>query len=254
MAKIIAFANYKGGTAKTTTAHNVGAALTIKGRKVLLIDFDPQSNLTGCLLSPREGAKITATVFEAMTARPTGSLPLPVLHVRPSLDLVPCSLKHSGTETLISSRPDKATILKQLVEPLRGKYDFIMIDCPPTPGILTANALAASDRVVIPIEAQALPMKGITQVLQMVEVIRAQFNPSLSLGGIAITRWKANNLSKITEGMLRQTYEKVFETKINESVQIATAPAFFRSIFEHAPKSRGAAQYMALAEEIEAIE
>ncbi len=129
-----------------------------------------------------------------------------------------------------------------------------MIDCPPTPGILTANALAASDRVVIPIEAQALPMKGITQVLQMVEVIRTQFNPSLSLGGIAITRWKANNLSKITEGMLRQTYEKVFETKINESVQIATAPAFFRSIFEHAPKSRGAAQYMALSEEIEAME
>ena len=231
--KIIAFANYKGGTAKTTTAHNVGAALTIKGRKVLLIDFDPQSNLTGCLLSPREGAKITATVFEAMTARPTGSLPLPVLQV---------------------SRSDKATILKQLVDPIRANYDFILIDCPPTPGILTANALAASDRVVIPIEAQALPMKGITQVLQMVEVIRAQFNPSLLLGGIAITRWKANNLSKITEGMLRQTYEKVFETKINESVQIATAPAFFRSIFEHAPKSRGAAQYMALAEEIEAIE
>ena len=249
--KVIAIANYKGGVAKTTTACNLSAGLARKGHRVLVIDNDPQSNLTGCFMNARAAAQLRASIHDAMVAKIPGAVPLPIVNVRPGLDLVPSTLKHSGTETAISGRADAAEILKRIIDPLREKYDFIIIDCPPTPSHLNINALVAADRVIVPVELQALPVKGIQQITQMVEIVRSNLNPSLLLGGIVCTRYKSNNLAKVNEGMLRQMYDVVFETKINESVQIAMAPAFGRTIFEQAPDSKAAKQFEALVEEME---
>ncbi len=244
--KVIAIANYKGGVGKTSTVHNVADGLSRKGKKVLMLDLDPQGNLTECTLPKQRRGEIKDTISDAMTAK---NVPLPIVHIKERVDLVPCSLRHSNTETVISLRSDRSEVLKPLVDEVRGQYDFILIDCPPTPSLLTVNALVAADSVVIPVESQYLPMKGINQIMKMIEQVKGKLNPSLYLGGILITRYKRNNLAAMVTGTIIHNYSKVFDTIISESVRIAEAPAYCRSIFEHAPKSISARQFAALADE-----
>lgn len=243
MGKVIAVANHKGGVAKTTSVACLGAILSDMGKKVLMVDLDAQANLTGSYLAqePEE------TIYAALKG---GSLP-PVVNLRERLDIVPASLELAGVELELSGRMSREFILRDILEPMGGKYDFILLDCPPSLGLVTINALTAADFLMIPLTAEALPTKGLTMLLDILGMVQKRLNKGLALGGILITRWERSNLSAMVEAALRDSFGNiVFKTKIRKNISLAEAPLNSMDILEYAPTSNGAKDYRALAEEI----
>ena len=241
---IITIANHKGGVGKTTSTASIGDALAILGKRVLLIDLDAQQNLTFTLTQNEEPE---TSVYDALVK----DTPLPIVNVRENLDLVPASLELARAEIDMATKIAREGILKSLLEDYRGKYDYILIDCPPSLGIVTTNALVASDRLYIPLTAEALPMKGLAMLDDVVGEVRKRVNPSLELGGVFFTRFNNRNLNKEVVKKIESRYEdKVFETKIRENIALAEMPLSGQSIFEYDPKSNGATDYMALTQEI----
>ena len=242
--KIITIANHKGGVGKTTSTASIGDALAILGKRVLLIDLDAQQNLTFTLTQNEEPE---TSVYDALVK----DAPLPIVNVRENLDLVPASLELARAEIDMATKIAREGILKSLLEDYRGKYDYILIDCPPSLGIVTTNALVASDRLYIPLTAEALPMKGLAMLDDVVGEVRKRVNPSLELGGVFFTRFNNRNLNKEVVKKIESRYEdNVFETKIRENIALAEMPLSGQSIFEYDPKSNGATDYMALTQEI----
>lgn len=242
--KIIAFANHKGGVGKTTTTVNVACILADQGYEVLAIDMDAQANLTASLLSeePEE------SIYFALTQR-TGELP--VLHVKDHLDLVPSSLQLAVAELEMTSAINRERILARLIEPLKEKYDIILIDCPPTLTLLTLNALAAANEIVIPLIAEVLPFKGLTMICNFIETVRTQVNPAAHLTGVLITRWEYSKLAnRIEEGLRLRLGGQVFQTRIRKNIRAAEAPLQGGSIIEYAPKSNAAQDYRAFVDEL----
>jgi len=243
--KTIAIVNHKGGVGKTTTVASVGSALAELGKRVLLVDLDAQSNLTTSLLKDEP----ERTLYDAFSEGT--ELPVVPLGGGKSWSLAPSSLDLAGTELEIASKIDREYILKDLLEKVEADYDYILLDCPPSLGLLTVNALVAATDVVIPLTAEALPSKGLQKILDMVERAKRRLNPSLRLSGILITRYESSKLSQYVEDALRQNYGGlVYETKIRKNVRIAEAPLYGKDILAYAPDSRGAEDYKRLAEEV----
>lgn len=243
-AVVISVANHKGGVGKTTTCANVGAILSKMGMKVLLVDLDPQYNLTSSLLrTPAAGS----TVYEALTGRE----PLQRVSVSENLDLVPSSLTLAKAELELSSAMAREHILAGLLSPYRSQYDYILIDCSPSLGLLTLNALTASARVIIPLTAEILPFNGLTMMKDFISMVSLKLNPKLRILGILITRWEETRMSRDIEAGLRSRLGRsVFQTKIRKNIRLAEAPLEAVSVSDYAPRSNGAADYNAFVKEL----
>ena len=245
MGKIIAISNHKGGVGKTTSTLNIGAALQRMGKKVLLIDLDPQANLTQSLGLMDH----TPTIYEALR----GEAQLDPIEVLPGLDVVTSTLDLSGAEVELSSEPGKDYILKELLEPLRSRYNYILIDSPPSLGLLTMNALAAAQEVYIPLQAHYLALQGMSKLQEIVEKVRKRLNKGLRIGGVFVTQYDQRKVlnRNVAETIREHFPAETFRTAIRDNIALAEAPTQGVDVFRYAPKSTGAADYQALAKEIE---
>ena len=245
--RIISFANHKGGVGKTTTTATVASILAEMGYVVMAIDVDAQANLTASLLEE----DTEESIYYALTGKVKE---LPVIHISKNLDLVPSSLALAMAELEMSSAISREKILAGLIEPLKDKYDFILIDCAPSLALLTLNAITASNEIVIPLLAEVLPFKGLTMINDFIETVRTKLNPEAHVTGILLTRWENSKLSqKIEEGLRSQLGSLVFKTKIRKNIRVAEAPMVSENIMKYAPKSNGAQDYKAFVDELLAI-
>lgn len=246
MAKIIAIANNKGGVGKSTTTANLGAALALKGQRVLVVDTDPQANLTAALLDIDE-KPIEVSIYDAMS----GSATLPTHHVSPNLDIVPADIALAAAEIDLVSRRAREFVLKKLLSPVVGNYDFVLIDCAPSLGLITLNVLSMADSVLIPLTGEALPMRGLAMLDNYISDVVADLNPTLHVGGVVVTRFNNRKLNTVVLSTIAERYgDKVLKSRIRENISIAEAPLAHCSIFDYAPDSNGAKDYMELATEI----
>ena len=240
---IISVANHKGGVGKTTTVASVGVGLANLGRRVLLVDLDAQANLTSSLLAQEPDTTLYDTLVEGHE--------LSIIHVMDKVDLIPSSLDLSSAELELSSKMDREYILQELLEEVKRDYDYILIDCPPSLGLLTINALVASTDLYIPMTAEVLPTRGMNTLIRSIEMVKKRANKELRLSGIIFTRWHGRNLNKALENMLKKQFgDIIFETKIRENIAVAEAPLSSTDIFTYNPRCNGAKDYRALVEEI----
>ena len=247
MTKIIAVLNHKGGVGKTTTTINLAAALQQKKKRVLAIDMDGQANLTESFgLSIEE----EQTVYGAMK----GKYPLQLVETAGGVTVVPSCLDLSAAEAELINEPGRELILNGLIGKLleNRKFDYILIDCPPSLGLLTLNALTAADYLIIPVQAQFLAMRGMAKIMNVIATVQERLNPKLAIGGIVITQFdKRKTLNKSVAELVKDSFcEKVFKTVIRDNVSLAEAPIKGKNIFEYSRNSNGAKDYMALAQEV----
>ncbi len=260
--KVIAIANQKGGVGKTTTAVNLGVALGNSGKKVLLIDADAQSSLTrSCKISDPDA--LEATLSELMAYEMTGEdkdyllLKDSIKHFE-NVDLIPSNISLSGTETALFNCMSRESVLKRTIEPLRKAYDVILIDCMPSLGMMTINALVAADSVIIPCEPSFLSVKGLDLLLHSISKIKRQINPNLKIDGVLMTMvdFRTINAREITSA-LRDAMGiniNVFNIEIPRSVRATECPNFGESIFVHDPGGKVAEAYSLLAKEVNSLE
>ena len=255
-ATVIACVNQKGGTGKTTTCENLGAGLAMEGKKVLLVDFDPQASLTISLGNPKpEELPVTVTdmmksVVDEKEIRPREG----ILHHEEGMDLMPSSIELSGMEVSLVNTISRETVLKEYLESVKRNYDFILLDCSPSLGMLTINAMAAADTLLIPVQASYLPAKGLEQLLQTVNKVRRQINPKLKIEGILLTMVDArtNDAKEISE-LIRNAYGgkiKVYDTEIPRSVRASEISKEGTSIFKYDPGGKVADAYRELTREV----
>jgi chromosome partitioning protein len=243
---ICTFFNHKGGVGKTTTTLNLAAALKRQGKRILLVDIDPQANLTTSAgIAPDVSPTVDAVFREQLQAR--------ACIVKTACgDVIPSTLDLSKAERDITNVIDRERILKRQLEPLRDEYDYILIDCPPSLGNLSINGIVAADKAFIPVQTEMLALKGLPVVLEIIdELHRKRVNPTLEVGGIIATMYDERKVvCKTVMNQLRSVFgDKVFATFIRDNVALAEAPASGKSIFEYAPKSHGATDYDALCAE-----
>lgn len=257
---VISLVNQKGGVAKTTSCINIGAALAQEGKRVLLVDTDPQASLS-IALGNHQPDSLPITVADLMGKVMNDEPILPgegILHHPENIDLLPSSIALAGTEVSLVNAMSRESTLKHLLNNYRKDYDHILIDCMPSLGMLTINALAASDRVIIPVQANYLSAKGLEQLLQTIAKVRRQINPKLKIDGILMTMVdsRTNNAKEITQ-LIRDTYGdkiKVFDAEIPHSVRAAEITSEGKSIFEYDPGGKVASAYHALTKEVLQLE
>ena len=255
-ATTIAVVNQKGGTAKTTTTENLGIGLAQEGKKVLLIDTDPQASLTISLGYPRPD-DLAITLSDVMNKiindKPIMDREGILTHTE-GVDLMPSNIALSGMEVSLVNAMSRESIMKQYIDTVNQKYDYILLDCMPSLGMLTINALAAADDVLIPVQAQYLSAKGLEQLLGTVSKVKRQINPKLKIEGILMTMVDGRtNYAKEISSLIRDTYGgriKVFDTDIPRSVRAAEISAEGTSIFKHDPKGKVADAYRVLTKEV----
>lgn len=258
-AKIIAVVNQKGGTGKTTTTENIGIGLVNEGKKVLLIDMDPQGSLTISLGYPRpdEMYPTLSDVLEKVIREELENPKEGIINQREGVDLMPGNIELSGLEVSLVNIMRREAVLKNYLNTLKKDYDYILLDCMSSLGMITVNALVAADSVLIPVQAQYLSAKGLEQLLQTVSKVRRQINPKLKIDGIVLTMVdKRTNYAKEISALVRNVYGgniKVFKTDIPHSVRAAEISAEGKSIFEHDPKGKVAEAYRELTKEVIAI-
>lgn len=244
MGKIISLLNHKGGVGKTTSTINIGAGMVELGKKVLLVDLDPQANLTLSLGIPRQ----PITIYEAIR----GESEATPFTVKPGLDVITSNLDLSSAEMELINEAGREYILREIFDPFAEDYDFILIDCPPSLGLLTLNALTASDYVLIPLQTQFLALQGLAKIKQVIQKVRLRLNKKLEIGGVMATMYDARKVLNrdVVETIKKYFGPLVFETYIRDNVALAEAPAQRQDIFDYNRSSSGAKDYLSLAQEI----
>ena len=255
-ATAIAIVNQKGGTAKTTTCENLGIGLAMEGKKVLLVDVDPQGSLTISmgLQNPDELPTTLSTLMQKAIHDQPIQPGEGVLHHAEGVDLIPANIELAGMEVALVNSMNREKMLKQVLDSFKHEYDYILLDCSPSLGMLTINSLAAADTTLIPMQTQFLSAKGLEQLLQTIGKVRRQINPKLKIEGILLTMTDSRtNYGKQIDDLIRQSYGKrlkVFEQTIPRSVRAAEISAMGKSIFAHDPKGKVAEAYHSIAKEV----
>lgn len=241
--KIIAIANNKGGIAKTTTAINLGASLAAKGKRVLLVDYDPQSNLTTAL-------RIHGTPIYNYLGNTSGEVTAAA--ISQNLSAIPSSIDLAKCETESSTDPNRNYLLSDVLEPLRPNYDFIIVDCAPNIGFTTITALCAADGVIIPLTAEYLAFQGIAQIVRLVNTLKKRINPNIDLYGVLVVRYdRRKTLHRETLAAIVETYgAKVFNTTIRENVALSECVNASVPVRDYSPNSNGAKDYDNVADEL----
>jgi len=250
MSRVIAIANQKGGVGKTTTSINLAAGLAYLNKKVLLIDFDPQANATQGV-GHRVGLK-DLTVYDALLNGENVTSCIKTLS-RPPLDVLPSNISLAGADLeLAKLEKNREQNLKKALAPIRDNYDYIIIDCPPSLGLLNTNALSASDSVLIPVQCEYYALEGITQLLQTIRLVQRLFNPRLRIEGVLLTMYDARtNLSAEVGQEIRKHFkEKAYKTYIPRNIKLSEAPSMGLSIYDYAMNSEGAKAYVSLSREV----
>jgi len=249
MGEIIAITNQKGGVGKTTTSVNLGASLAYLGKKILLIDMDAQGNATSGV-GVRKG-EVDQDIYDVLI----NEVPLSEVIVdssRANMQIAPATIQLAGAEVELTSVMARETRLKRAVEEVKDDYDYIIIDCPPSLGHLTINALTASHSLIIPVQCEYYALEGLSQLLNTVRLVQKHFNPDLSILGVLLTMLdgRTNLGSEVVEEVKKYFREKVHKTIIPRNIRLSEAPSYGKSIIDYDLKSKGAEVYLALAEEV----
>ena len=249
MGRIIAVANQKGGVGKSTTAINLSACLAEKGKKVLAIDMDPQGNTTSGFGVDKNG--IENTLYELLLGEAETKDTI-VKDVVENLDLIPSNINLSGAEIELVGIDDKEFILKGITDKLRRKYDYIILDCPPSLNMLTINALTAATSVLVPIQCEYYALEGLSQLIHTIDLVKERLNKRLKMEGVGFTMYDARtNLSlQVVENVKENLNQNIYKTIIPRNVRLAEAPSYGQPINIYDPRSAGAESYRLLAEEV----
>jgi chromosome partitioning protein len=250
LSRILTIANQKGGVGKTTTAVNLAASLAAAERRTLLIDIDPQGNAGSALGVRRDESE--SSIYEVLT----NDLPMREALRQTELqylDLVPASQHLVGAELELAQHREREYRLRDALEPVAGDYDFVVIDCPPSLGLLTLNGLVAAQGVVIPIQCEYYALEGLADILKTIELVRSAANPKLKVDGIVLSMFSPNNLANQVAEEIRKTFKKqVFKTIIPRNVRLSEAPSHGKPILLYDVSSKGCQSYLALAKEVAA--
>lgn len=241
---IYAISNHKGGVGKTTSTINIGAALALKKKRVLLVDLDPQANLTQSL-----GVnKAEITIYDNLR----GEKLISPIECKNNLYVIPSSLDLSAAEIDLSAEPGREYILKEFLLKLKDKYDYILIDCPPSLGLLTINALTAADFVIIPMQAEYLPLRGLAKLTEVINKIQARLNVGLKIGCVFLTQYDSRKiLNRDVADSVEQFFgNKFLQSKISSNIALAEAPSQGKDIFSYNKNCKGAEDYSVLVDEI----
>lgn len=249
MGKVIAFSNQKGGVGKTTTCVNVSACLAGLGKKVLILDLDPQGNATSSLgVEKNDDLKSIYNVIVGETA-----IEEVVRRTKyKNLDIIPADINLAGAEIDLVQMDNREKILKNALDKIKNSYDYITIDCPPSLGLLTVNALTSSDSIIIPILCEFLSLEGLTQLMNTVWLVKQHLNSKLEIEGVVLTMKSArSNLVNEVSAEIRKFFDKkVFNTAIPRNIRVAEAPSYGESVIDYDPKCKGAVAYMELTQEL----
>mgnify|MGYP001400053955 CR=1 FL=1 len=243
MTKIISIANHKGGVGKTTTTVNLSAGLNRNGRKILCVDLDPQANLTQSLGI----TEFESSIYDSLTQNSD----LVPLSYRKGFDVIPSHINLSGAEVELFNEPGREYILKGLLNKVKENYDYIFIDCPPSLGLLTVNAFVASDKLLIPLQAEYLATQGLAKLMEVTQKVQERINPGFELMGVVLTRF---NKRLILNKDIARSVEKyfgdiLFKNSVRENISIAEAPSVGKDIFEYNSSSNGAFDFLQLSKE-----
>ncbi|HOB19650.1 MAG TPA: AAA family ATPase [Candidatus Atribacteria bacterium] len=249
MSKIIAIANQKGGVGKTTTNVNLSACLAVAGKKVLTVDIDPQGNTTSGLGISKN--KVEKSIYDVLINRLDAQEA--IVHTEiDNLDIIASNIQLAGAEIELVSMLSRETILKRALAPIKDRYDYIMIDCPPSLGLITINALTAADKLLVPIQCEYYALEGLAQLMNTVELVQQHLNPSLEIEGVVLTMFDARtNLAiEVVQEVKKYFKNKVYTTIIPRNVRLGEAPSHGLPIIKYDPRCPGAEAYTDLAEEM----
>lgn len=248
MGKIVAFSNQKGGVGKTTTAINISAFVATMGKKVLLVDFDPQGNTTSGFGIEKNELKITCYDMLMGDCKAEDIISKTAIE---NMFILPCNIDLAAAEIDLVGEPNRESVLKSALETVKNDYDYVFIDCPPSLGLLTLNALVAADSVVIPIQSEFFALEGLSQLMNTIKIVKQRLNPKLTINGVILTMYDSRTLmsKQVTQELVKYFGDKIYTVPVPRNVKLVESPSFGVPIMLHAPRSSGAMAYEMLAKQ-----